>query len=564
MTTHHRRRIALALGALAALAIAAPATAHPLGNFTINQYSAIELRPGAACVRYVVDMAEIPALQERQRIDTDRDGTISTAESDTYLAAEVPELLSGLRLTLDEKPVELRPLSRSLTFPEGQAGLTTLRLELDLAGTPAAAATAATLRYADDNFAQRQVGWREIVVTSAAGVTVTGSDAPTTDLSDQLRRYPEELLATPIDKRTATATVSIPVGGAGSPCGAVTPEPTGAGGAPGIPAPAVPGGLSDLERSIIGTIQGGELTPPVILAALGLAALLGAQHALTPGHGKTVMAAYLVGTRGTIRHALGLGLTVTISHTLGVLGLGAVTLFAASVLPPERLFPILGLVSGVIVIGIGLYLLAARLRDIRRARALAEVHGHDHGHEHGHDHGGHDHAEGHDHDHAEGHDHDHAEGHAHGTDHGHDHGHADHDHPHDHDHAAAGEHSHGLIRHSHLPRDLDAPLSWRGLFALGLAGGLVPSIPALLLLLGSIGLGRPAYGIVLTIVFGLGMAVVLVGVGILLVHARGLLERLPVRVGGSRLSSIVPLATACVVLVAGVVLTAQALARPGL
>jgi ABC-type nickel/cobalt efflux system permease component RcnA len=229
-----------------------------------------------------------------------------------------------------------------------------------------------------------------------------------------------------------------------------------------------------------------------------------------------------------VRHAIGLGLTVTVSHTLGVLTLGVLSLSAASFLPPERLYPVLGLISGAIVIVIGLYLVGARVRDAFRSRAASRAHAlaHAGGDDHRHDHG-------------------------HGTDHGPEQGDSASD-------SADGWHDHGGRRHRHAPL-ADAPLSWRGLFALGLAGGMVPSVSALILLLGSISLGRPAYGILLTVAFGLGMALVLVGIGVALVYARGLLERMPVRSSGARLARLLPATTAIVVLGAGVVITGQAL-----
>jgi ABC-type nickel/cobalt efflux system permease component RcnA len=275
---------------------------------------------------------------------------------------------------------------------------------------------------------------------------------------------------------------------------------------------SVPGGVGTELASII---DARDLTPAVILGSLLVAIALGAIHALSPGHGKTIMAAYLVGSTGTARHAVGLGLTVTISHTIGVMTLATVTLLAATILPPERLYPILGVASGGLVIVIGASLLLARLRSVRAARAA---------HQHHHDHGD--------------------------------------PHPHQHEHERADEttHSHGGRAHSHLPR-AGTTLSWRKLFALGLSGGLVPSASALILLLGSISAGRVAYGVVLVLGFGLGMAVVLGGVGLALVHASRLAERIPTGRFVGRLSGGLQLGTAAIVTVLGVVLTSQALTQ---
>jgi nickel/cobalt exporter len=233
-----------------------------------------------------------------------------------------------------------------------------------------------------------------------------------------------------------------------------------------------------------------------------------------------------VGSRGSARHAAALGLTVTVSHTLGVLALAAVALFAAELIPPERLYPILGLASGATVVGIGLWLLVGRLWIMRRARTAARDHAHEHDHEAVHDHP------------------------------------HEHEHPHDREHEspvplAAGEHSHGGIRHTHVPTRGD--LTWRSLFALGLAGGLVPSASALLLLLGSFAANRAGYGLVLVIAFGAGMAIVLAGIGLALVYASRLVERLPRSSSLSRAWELVPLGTAIVVVVAGLYLTSQAL-----
>jgi ABC-type nickel/cobalt efflux system permease component RcnA len=269
-----------------------------------------------------------------------------------------------------------------------------------------------------------------------------------------------------------------------------------------VPAAAVPGGIGG-ELSAM--IDAKDLSPLVVLVSLLIAMGLGAAHAVSPGHGKTIMAAYLVGTKGTARHAIALGMTVTVSHTLGVLALAAVTLAASAAIPPERLYPVLGVGSGVTVVLIGAWLLFTRLRTIRNDRRHAAAHAH--GNEHAHSH-----------------------------DHGHDHG------------------------HSHAP-DSGKPLSWRGLFALGLSGGLMPSAAALILLLGSISAGRVAYGLLLVVGFGLGMALVLGGVGLTLVYAARLVNRLPNRQRFAGSAGLLQMGTAAVVIVLGVVLTGQALTQ---
>jgi ABC-type nickel/cobalt efflux system permease component RcnA len=233
---------------------------------------------------------------------------------------------------------------------------------------------------------------------------------------------------------------------------------------------------------------------------------LGAWHAVTPGHGKTVMAAYLVGRRGTPLHAVGLGLSVTVSHTLGILVLAAVIVGAQGLLPPDAVLRATPVVAAVTILAIGGWMLAREARRRLHEASLAKAHEHNH-------------------------DQDHV--------------------PHPH------EHSHGGVSHSHAPAT-GSTISWRGLFALGLAGGLIPSTSALIILLGSIASGRPTFGFVLVVIFGLGMAVVLGGVGLALVLARERLDRLPQGSGLGRLAQHASLIAAVVVLAFGVYLTAQA------
>jgi ABC-type nickel/cobalt efflux system permease component RcnA len=262
--------------------------------------------------------------------------------------------------------------------------------------------------------------------------------------------------------------------------------------------------------------QSVDLSPIVLLLSVLTALGLGAGHAVTPGHGKTLMAAYLVGTRGTALHAVGLGLAVTVSHTLGILVLAALVVGAQGLLPPDVVVRGAPVVAAVTIVAIGGWMLLAEFRRRLATRSTATVHG------------------GHDHDH----DHDH--------------------HHHEELPLADGEHRHGGLTHSHLP-PAGSTISWRGLIALGLAGGLIPSTSALFILLGSIVAGRPAFGFVLVVVFGLGMALVMTGVGLAMVFARTRLDRLPSGSGFGRLARHAPLVAAVVVLAFGLYLTAQAI-----
>lgn len=264
------------------------------------------------------------------------------------------------------------------------------------------------------------------------------------------------------------------------------------------------------------------LTPWMIAVAIGIAFALGAAHALTPGHGKTIVAAYLVGSRGTLKHAAFLGGMVTLTHTITVFVLGLATLFLFQYVVPQKVTQVLGAVSGLSIVAIGGWMLYKRLR-----RA------------------GHTHAE---------HDHVHSHAHAHDHDHGHSHDHHPHDHDHPHEHAGSHTHSHGPGGHTHMPDEI----SWSGLAALGASGGLVPCESALVLLLTAIALRRVGLGLVLLVSFSLGLALVLMAIGVLVIYAKNLLP------GGGNPSGNaffrwMPVASAAVVMVLGLIMTGVSL-----
>ncbi|HBL58744.1 MAG TPA: ABC transporter permease [Cyanobacteria bacterium UBA8803] len=267
--------------------------------------------------------------------------------------------------------------------------------------------------------------------------------------------------------------------------------------------------------------------------AIAGAFLWGAMHAMSPGHGKTIVGAYLAGSRATPQHALFLGLTATITHTTGVFALGLVTLFASEYILPEQLYPWLSFLSGLMVAAIGLNLFISRLGNTQILRKLPFGHSHTN-HHHSHDH------------------HHHSHGHHH---HSHDH----HHHSDDHDHH---EHAHNHGEHSHLPPGADgSPVTWHSLLALGISGGLLPCPSALVLLLSAIALGRIGFGLVLVLAFSLGLAGVLTGLGLLLVCAKQLFQKLPAQVG---LMRALPAVSALCVALIGLGITTQAFMQIGL
>jgi ABC-type nickel/cobalt efflux system permease component RcnA len=287
--------------------------------------------------------------------------------------------------------------------------------------------------------------------------------------------------------------------------------------------PAARGAMLPGQEDLLAMLREGELSVPLVVGALVAVMVWGAGHALTPGHGKTIVAAYLIGSRGTPWHALYLGLTVTLTHTLGVFTLGIVALFASQYVLPEQLYPWLGAVSGLIVVGLGGTMFWRRVWPLLPRQ------------EGGHHHGPHDHDHGYDHDHP--HDHEH----------GHPHGHQHH-HPHHHEHG-----------HSHLPPGADgAPVTWRSLLGLGVSGGLLPCPSALVLLLTAVSLNRATLGMVLVVAFSIGLAGVLTAVGLLLVTGSRLIQGMP-RI--STWGRFLPVASALVIVVIGFWLTVEAVSR---
>ena len=279
--------------------------------------------------------------------------------------------------------------------------------------------------------------------------------------------------------------------------------------------------LSDMLRSE-------ELSLGLIAGALALSLFLGAAHGLEPGHGKTIVAAYLVGSRGTVGNALFLGGVVTFTHTMSVILLGLVALFASQYVLPEQIFPYLGTASGLLIIGLGTWLLVNHLR--RR--------GYGHSHE--------EHHQGHSHSHEEHHDHTHEEEHHHDHSHGeHHHGHHDHGH----------EERHG---HSH---EIPSKVTLGSLLTLGISGGIVPCPGALVILLLAVALHRIAFGLVLLVAFSVGLAAVLIAIGVLIVKARPLVERFS---GDGRWIQRLPIASAVVIIAVGFAITFKTLMHSGI
>lgn len=505
-------------GGLAVLLVSCCApvvTAHPLGNFTINHFARLEVGSEKVKLRYVIDMAEIPTFQELQKITANSDTSPSKAELDAYLDRETANYPDGLVLLVDGARVPLKIVAKNATLLTGAGGMQTMRIECDLLGSPPALGTAVhRLRFDDNNYSERS-GWREIVISPLRPLSVFNSTAYGSAVTDELKSYPADKLAAPLAERRADLSFTA---------GPIPPGTRLLQTRNGRPA------IAASRDRLAELIAVPELTAGVALLGLLMAVLLGSLHAMSPGHGKTVVAAYLIGSRGTVRHAAFLGLTVTITHTAGVFALGIATLLASEYILPERLVPPLSLLSGLIVAGIGFSLLIRRLRTMRS----------EHSHHQAHDHP-HDHAHNHPHDHPA--------------------DHYSHTHVHEHHHGHTGAHSHGGQTHTHVPPGVDgSPVTWRSLLALGISGGILPCPSALVVLLAAISLHRVAYGLLLVIAFSCGLAGMLTAVGIAFVYA-GRLIKPSGRFG--RLARVLPVASALVIACAGVAICYAALHQAG-
>ena len=433
------KRLVFVSVALAALVLPVAAWAHPLGNFTVNRFSRVEVAGPRIYVRYVLDLAEIPTFQ--------------AGKIDARLYAR--RIARGAQLTVNGRRVRLVPVEAALAHPAGAGGLKTTRFEMVLRGP--ALTGRSEIEYRDTNYANR-IGWKEVLVGSAPSP------------SHELRAYPKDLLSSPLSVTTVRASLRP---GEGPSTGPHVRRGS---------ALQAPDRLADSGfASLVGREQLGFW---VIVASLGAALFWGMAHALSPGHGKTIVTAYLVGQRGTPRHAALLGLVVTATHTVGVFALGAVTLLLSRFIVPEELYPWLNFVSGMLVVLIGASVLRARLRH---RRAHADGHHHDHHHREG-------------------------------------------------------------------------GLSWRSLVAVGVSGGLLPCPSALVVLLAAISLHRVAFGMLLVVAFSLGLALMITVIGLAAVLARGALRRLSF---DGRVVSMLPTASALVIVAAGLVMTLHALPKVG-
>ena len=503
------------------LLVASPLLAHPMGNFSVNHYSGITLTDSEIELLYVIDMAEIPTFQELQAAGLKADP--EDPHMAGYLRAKADEFWGGITLKVDGRPVELKCTERQVIFPSGAGGLPTMKFGFTCRAPLKLASGRHRLEYRDDNF-QGRAGWKEVILHADADLQLA-SNVPSKDRSAELSNYPTDLLNSPPQDLSANATFFVPPTAVARRSPVSAPETS----LPKSPAMAIaraqtaigsPGPAADRAQSLRlnpnaqGTprnaftqlITSDRLGLWFFLSAALIAMGLGALHALEPGHGKTLVAAYLVGSRGTAWHAVLLGVMVTLAHTAGVYALGAVTLYASRYVVPEKLYPWLGAISGLIIVVLGVWLFLRRWMG--EDPSLAE------------------------------------------------------DHAHWYD---------GLAGGSGTPAELSdrvagAPprqtVSTRQLLLLGISGGLIPCPAALVVLLSAISLNRIALGFFLIVAFSVGLAAVLIAIGLLMVHAGRFLARLNPQ--SELVRRRLPLLSALFIIIVGVVLVAQSLKPVGL
>jgi ABC-type nickel/cobalt efflux system permease component RcnA len=453
-----------------------------MGNFSVSHYSRIEVGGAGTDIRYVLDLAEIPSFELLQQwglsAESPRD------QLDLKAEAQAREWVRNLSIECGGRAVAPHFEGVTLAIAKGAGGAPVMRFT----STLGLAVAAGSLSYEDRNYPAR-AGWKEIVIAAGPGASIERASQSDLDRSQALTAYPADpTVAPPQDLRASVDWAAAPI--AANPMvlnqsaakkkrpAIVTPAPASmlarAGTTSPVPPQAAAAGTVVRGDFLSQLLHRGKIGVGLILLGMLVAFSLGGLHALSPGHGKTIVAAYLVGSRGTFRHAIFLGGMVTFTHTISVFFLGLTTLFLSQYVLPEKIIPVLGAISGLTIVWIGGMMLYKRAM---RLRGHHDHHHHDHDHHHPHDH-----------------DHDH--------------------HHHDHD------HEHGPHGHSHVP---EGDVTMGSLIALGASGGLVPCPSALVLLLSAIALGRIGLGLLLLVAFSTGLAIVLMGIGVLVLYARDLL-----------------------------------------
>ncbi|MDQ6929977.1 MAG: hypothetical protein M3126_04850 [Candidatus Eremiobacteraeota bacterium] len=488
------------------MACAAQASAHPLGNFTINHLAKVRAQAGTLRIHYVLDIAEIPTFQVMH--ERSPGGIWNARIMQSWAQSEVAVVQNGLRVTSDGSPLLLRSLGAHARTRPGAGGLPILYWVDDFTSDLGSAKTHA-IAVADSVYADRRIGWKDVVV------------APATEPTHELQVYPSALIGSPRTITSATFTVDA--------AGVATNVKTDSTATPQQQSTTSIVSQTALSEMFLRADQGPLWIFITILAAFGFGAL----HAIEPGHGKALLAFTLVGARATNKQAAILAASLTFAHTIGVILLGVVLFFVTGFVP-ETIYPWITLVSGIAIAIIGGRALA---RYVRGVQPFAHAHAHEHPHAHAHDHP-HDHH------------HDAADGHSHAV-------------GHDHDHALAADtelsHTHGGMAHSHVVPGTQ-PLNFGSAIWAAMSGGIAPCPAAIILLIAAVNSHRIGYGLMLIVIFGLGLASVLTGLGLAVVKGAAWIAS---NAKYERLVRFGPMASAVLISVIGSVLLGQGFVQVG-
>lgn len=496
------------------------AAAHPMGNFAVCHFAAIRPFTEEIRIHYIIDMAEVPTYHELKKIDTNGDKQYTDSELSAYLEKHDELLVSGLDLEIDgeRRPLDIR--DSNLEIRDGLPGLKILWFEFSLsASVPEKQWPKRTVSYADNNFPD-DMGWKEIRVFGSPETVIIEKSELSPKTSDGLTNYPESLTGDPPLDLSVTFTY-----GPGSSDELYALD---SGAAPDKSEKQL--GFSERvmkKFDIFPYLEKETLSTRVVIVGIIFAFILGCFHALAPGHGKTLVAAYLVGTKGRPTDALTLGFIVTFTHVAAVLAIFVILLSFWDRLNTEHLYGWLAAASGVVIAGMGLWIIFRNYRgkyiphvhdEFGRHVSPEELKNRPELLEHSSGHGPHGHTHSHD---------AHHNGHSHDHDHSHDHHSHDHDHSHDHEYGHQRDTGESLSGAHTPPNDSDKSrkgVRFIDLLTLGVTGGIVPCPTAIIILFASIGLNRLAFGLILMISFSVGLAFVLIAIGLMIVYTRNFAE----------------------------------------
>jgi nickel/cobalt transporter (NicO) family protein len=569
------------LGTLTLALIATTGWAHQITGTDVATLTQLLVDHRIVSGIYEIQYGELAALEERKQMDADGDDRITASEQAAYVERMRQQLNPNLSLEIDGEPLPVQLGEAEILPDEPLVAPVQMTLRYQLISEPSDFAERHTLIFRDANQLPRLVH-ADISVEGAALIDIEGVEPREGALKQVRVQSPEGPVQAAVALKPSEALWQAgPFAGGQTQLGDTEEQPA-----------------SSTDR-LQDMLRAEELSAGLILFALVMSLFLGAAHALEPGHGKTIVAAYLIGSRGTVANAIFLGGVVTFTHTFSVILLGVITLFASRYILPEQLFPWLGASSGLLIMGLGGWLFVRNLTGGGHGHGPgghshvpgdegSHDHSDDHGDSHSHDRedapaprfrvagpkqqaglttgGGHDHGD-HDHPHDHSHDGDDAHDHAHeeGSDHSHDHAHDDsdsHDHDEDGDHDHSDEsalvHSHGGKSHSHVP---PGKVTLGSLLALGISGGIVPCPGALVILLLAVALHRIVFGLTLIVSFSLGLAAVLIAIGILMVKARPMMERFS---GDGKLIKRLPMFSALIIILVGFVMAVRSLMEAGI